>query len=371
MKPQTRPDPLRILFMNSIHRSKYGGGEKWMVETARGLTEAGHDVWLASKKDSILLNAAAKAGVRTRVFTIRGDLSPMTTFKIKRFLKREGIQVLVCNLNKDVRVAGLAARLSGRPVVLARHGVQLCGKEWKHRMTLTHLVDGIVTNTETIRQAYMDYGWFEDDFVKVVYNGVHQDSGVPRYDFSKDHPGKKVVFSAGRMSEQKGFDDLIKAAAILRRRREDVVFCIAGEGRLRLRLENLVRERGLKDTVFFVGFHEDIHPFLKGCDLFVLSSLFEGMPNVVMEAMAMGKAVVATDVNGVRELMVDGETGKIIPTKRPDILAETIHSLIDDEDKLNAFGSAGLRRVREQFTMEQMIAALEAHFYEKLATKAG
>jgi glycosyltransferase involved in cell wall biosynthesis len=120
-----------------------------------------------------------------------------------------------------------------------------------------------------------------------------------------------------------------------------------------------------------MGFHEDIHPFLKGCDLFVLSSLFEGMPNVVMEAMAMGKAVVATDVNGVRELMMDGETGKIIPPKRPDILAETIHSLIDDEDRLNAFGSAGLRRVREQFTMEQMIAELEAHFYEKLATKAG
>jgi glycosyltransferase involved in cell wall biosynthesis len=238
-------------------------------------------------------------------------------------------------------------------------------------MTLTHLVDGIVTNTETIRQAYMDYGWFDEGFIQVVYNGVREDEDAKPIDFSRDYPGKRIVFSAGRMSEQKGFEDLVEAAALLRKQREDVVFCIAGKGRLKLRLETLVRERGLEDTVFFMGFHEDIHPHLKGCDLFVLSSLYEGMPNVVMEAMAVGKAVVATDVNGVRELMVEGKTGMIVPPKRPDILAETIHGIIDDTDRLDAFGAEGLRRVREHFTMEQMIEALETYFYEKLAETTG
>lgn len=364
-------NPLRILFINSIHRSKYGGGEKWMVEAARGLSEGGHSVWLASKRGSEILKAADRAGVRTRVFSIHGDFSPLATLGIRRFLKEEGIEILVCNLNKDVRVAGLAARLVGTPVVLARHGVQLCGKQWKHRMTLTHLADGIVTNTETIRRAYMDYGWFDDGFIRVVYNGVREDAGTRPFDFSVSYPGKKVVLGAGRLSGQKGFDVLIEAAALVRAEREDVAFCIAGKGRLRSELEAQVRERGLGDTVFFLGFQENLRPYLKGCDLFVLSSRFEGMPNVVMEAMAVGKAVVATDVNGVGELMVDGKTGVIVPPEDPGTLARAILSVIDDEERLASFGRQGLIRVREHFTMKRMIASLESVFYEKLAEKTG
>jgi len=337
-----------------------------MVEAARGLTEAGHAVWLAGRRDSEFLKAAERTGVRTRVFTIHGDFSPWSTLRMRRFLKRAGVQILVCNLNKDVRVAGLAARLAGTPVVLARHGVQLCGRKWKHRMTLTHLADGIVTNTETIRRAYMEYGWFDEGFIRVVYNGVREDVETGAFDFSKDYPGKRIVFSAGRLSDQKGFDVLIEAAALLRERREDVVFCIAGKGRQRSRLEALVQERGLGATVFFLGFQEEIQPYLKGCDLYVLSSRFEGMPNVVMEAMAAGKAVVATDVNGVRELMTDGKTGLIVPPEDPAALAGAVAEIIDDGNRLAGFGSQGRFRVREHFTMARMIASLETVFYEKL-----
>lgn len=361
---------MNILFINSISKGKFGGGEKWMVRAAQGLSAARHRVVLASKKDSRILQAATEAGVRTKVITIRADFSPLTTLRIARYLRKENIQILVCNLNKDVRVAGLAARFAGTPAVIARHGVLLCGKKWKHKLTLRYLVDGILTNTDSIKRQYLEYGWFDDSFVKVLYNGVEDISDTVPYDFNALHPGKKVLFSAGRLSEQKGFDYLIEAAAILAERRNDLAFVVAGQGAQERKLKEHALKLGLADSFQFIGYKQDIRPYLKGCTLFVLSSRFEGMPNVVMEAMATGKAVIATDVNGVRELMVDGETGLIVPPQDPLTLAEAIQKIIDDESVLRTYGENGLRRVRGHFTLSQMITALESYFFEKCEEKS-
>jgi glycosyltransferase involved in cell wall biosynthesis len=358
---------MNILFINSIGKHKFGGGEKWMVKAAAGLAGAGHTVFIAGKRDSEILKDAEAAGVRIKAFNVHGDFSPISTLRIARFLKREAIDVLVCNLNKDVRVAGLAARLVRTPVVIARHGVQLCGKKARHRWTLTRLADGILTNTETIRSAYAEYGWFDDGFVRVVYNGVDDKSGVVPHDFSAEYPGKKIVFSAGRLSAQKGFHDLIEAARILFLKRNDLVFLAAGRGGLEASLKKRVEELGISDRFKFLGFVHNIDPLLKGCDLFVLASHFEGMPNAVMEAMAAGRAVVATDVNGARELMEDGKTGLIVPPKDPARLAEAVDLLIDDPALIRLFGKNGLERVRSRFTIPAMVGNLELYFSEKIA----
>ena len=143
---------MNILFINSISKSKFGGGEKWMIKAAKGLAESNHHVILAAKSGSEILQAAAKEGIRTQIFNIRSDFSPLNTLRLRKFLKEENIQILVCNLNKDVRVAGLAAKFARTPVVIARHGVVLCAKKWRHKVSLQHLVDGILTNTMTIKQ---------------------------------------------------------------------------------------------------------------------------------------------------------------------------------------------------------------------------
>jgi len=361
---------MNVLFINSIHPKKFGGGEKWMVTAAKGLTEAGHNVFLASKRGATILQVAKKAGVQTCVLNIYTDFSPLNTWRIARFLKKQHIQILVCNLNKDVRVAGLAARLVKNPVVIARHGVLLCGEEWKHKVALKRLTDGILTNTETIKEEYLRYGWFDEDFVKVIHNGVADKSHVTPYNFAQRFPGKKVVFSAGRLSKQKGFDYLIEAAALLLKKRSDLVFVVAGKGREEKQLKNLIQKYGIQDAFHFLGFSDDIDPYLKGCDLFVLSSLFEGMPNVIMEAMALGKAVVATDVNGTRELVVHGETGIVVPSRNPARLAEAIAKVMDDPEQRETYGRNGLKRVKAHFTIEKMIQNLEAYFQEKLQKKS-
>lgn len=368
---------MNILFINSIGRNKFGGGEKWMVNAAKGLTDRGHNVVLASKRNSRLLQYASGRGVRTEAMEIRGDFSPLATLKIARWMKRHQTDILICNLNKDVRVAGLAARLVGHPVVLARHGMLLCSRKWKHKLSLTRLTDGIITNSRTIRAAYAEYGWFDADFVKVIYNGLVIPGNITPYDFASRFPGKKIIYSAGRLSKQKGFEYLIDAAAILKRKRDDLIFAISGEGKLEAELKSRVKALGLEETFVFLGFTPDIYPCLKGCDLFVLASLFEGMPNVVMEAMAMRKPVVATDVNGARELMGASEeslicdTGLIIPPKNPQAIAEAIEQIIDNPETMAAYGKAGRERVETQFTIPIMVDNLEKHLKQKLAEKTG
>ncbi|HHE33191.1 MAG TPA: glycosyltransferase [Chlorobaculum parvum] len=368
---------MNVLFINSIGKDKFGGGEKWMVNAAKGLTERGHNVVMASRKNSRLLKYAAEKGVQTRVMTIRGDISPLATLKIASWMKQHETDVLICNLNKDVRVAGLAARLVGRPVVLARHGMLLCSKKWKHKISLTRLTDGIITNSKTIKAAYAQYGWFDDNFVKVIYNGLNIPEHVEPFDFASRYPGKKIIYSAGRLSKQKGFEYLIIAASMLASRRNDLLFAISGEGKLEQPLKQMVAEYELKKSFIFLGFTADIYPYLKGCDLFVLPSLFEGMPNVVMEAMAMQKPVIATDVNGARELMgatgksPECDTGLIIPSKDPEALARGIKKFIDNPEALEACGKAGYERVKNMFTMEAMVDNLEEHLRNKIAEKTG
>lgn len=361
---------MNILFINSIGKDKYGGGEKWMIKAAKGLTDRGHKVILASKKDSKILQAAEKAGVRTTVIEIHGDISPFATHRVVSFLKQEEIQILICNLNKDVRVAGLAARIAKTPVVLARHGMLLAGKSWRHKLTLTNLVDGIITNSKTIKDTYATYGWFSPDFVKVIYNGIERKDQVKAYNFSEKFGDKKVIFSAGRLADQKGFPYLIEAAAILAKKRDDLVFVVSGEGKLEAELKAKAKEAGLENTFQFWGFSSNVDPYMKGCTVFVLASLFEGMPNVVMEAMAVGTPAVATDVNGARELMEDGKTGFIVPPRDPQALADAIERLANDPELRAEFGRNGMVRVQANFTIPKMVDNLEQYFQEKLREKA-
>lgn len=358
---------MNVLFINSISAHKYGGGEKWMITAAEGLQRKGHRVVLASKKNAVLLRKGEERGVTTSVFNIRSDFSPLQTFLVKRFIERNRIDVLICNLNKDVRVAGLAARLaSNRPLVFARHGILLCGKKWKHRLTLTKLTDGIITNTRTIADAYREYGWFDESFVNVIYNGVEISADVPRGSFGAGAEGKKVIFSAGRLSTQKGFEYLIDAASQLCADRSDLFFAVAGKGRMEKLLKEAVKEKGLSDQFHFMGFVDDIAPYLKSCTVFVLASTYEGMPNAVMEAMAQGAPVVTTDVNGARELTDNGGTGIVVAPRDAKALARAIESIADSPSLQKDLSMRGQQRVKQKFTVDGMVAALEAFLLHKL-----
>ncbi len=353
-----------ILFSNSIGKNKWGGGEKWMLTAAKNLSLRGHNVSIAGKSGAALLNRAKKVGLKTEVFNIKSDFAPFKVTKLANYFKENETDVCILNLNKDVRVAGLAAKKVGVPVVLARHGLKLISDKWKYKMTMK-LVDGIITNSNTIKEQYRQFPWMPANKTEVIYNGLDIPQNIEKIDLHEQYsiPKEHIIFgAAGRLAHQKGYDLLVKAAAELKEKPFTIL--IAGKGKLRQHLKNITQKYGIENKVKLIGFLENALPFLNSVGIVVQPSRYEGMPNTVLESMALGKPVIATEVNGVKELIQNGINGFSIPPESVTELAIAMQKVANIPD-LEEIGQAGKETITNDYSIERMIDHLETYFERK------
>lgn len=343
-----------------------------MINAAKGLLERGHKVYLGSRTGSVVLQKAAEQNIPCLEINIHSDFSPAMTIRIMHHLRRKKIDVLICNLNKDVRVAGLAGKLTGTRLILARHGILLCSRKWRHKMTLKYLTDGIITNTDSIKSIYAQYDWFDDSFVKVLHNGIKLEQDIKSADLDKEYPGiegRKIIFSAGRLARQKGFLYLIRSAIYAKLYSRNWLILIAGIGKQRQELQLQIRDLGLEKFVKLIGFRSNILSYMKAADVFVLPSLYEGMPNAVMEAMMIGKPVIATSVNGTPELVVDGKSGFLVQPRNPEEIFEKLDYLLKHPELCEEMGNFNVNRIKYDFSLPRMIDGLEKLFLQVLRRK--
>jgi glycosyltransferase involved in cell wall biosynthesis len=175
-------------------------------------------------------------------------------------------------------------------------------------------------------------------------------------------PGRLLVGAAGRLSPEKGFDLLVEAAAQVLREYPETNFLIFGDGPLRAALARRITTLGLAERVLLVGFRNDLERLLPGLDLFVLSSYTEGLPSVVLEALAAAVPVVATAVGGMPEVVTEGVHGFLVPPGRADLLAERIRCLLSDPCLRRLLGQQGQEHVRKEFTFTAQARRYEALF---------
>lgn len=168
-----------------------------------------------------------------------------------------------------------------------------------------------------------------------------------------------TIGTVGKLSPEKGHIYFLEAASLIAKQLDDVKFIIAGYGILREQLEALSKKLGIAEKVEFTGKFEDIGEIMKRMDIFVLASLTEGMPVSIIEAMAYGKPVVATDVGGVRELIKDGETGFVVPAKNPRALAKAIKNLIADSQRCKDFSNKAMEQFKDLYSSEKVISRIE------------
>lgn len=356
---------MNILFIHAIGRTKFGGGEKWVLTAAKGLQERGHTVFLGCRPRSVLGDRAAEMGVPVEHFNIISDVSPYNIMKITQFLRREKIDVIVSK-NRDFGVAGTAGWLAGTPVVLVRHGLPLRKNIVKHRFLINNLADGIIVNAAMTKELYVDKNWFDKNFTHVIYNGIEPEHDCDPISFDTMHPGKLIILSVGRLVKQKGFQYLISAAKILKEQRDDFLIVILGEGKMRETLKIQAEELGVSDCIQLPGFVRNVGPYMKGCDIFVLPSLYEGLSNAAIEAMSYAKPAVLSEINGSREIVTPGENGYIVPPKDDTALARALLDLLDSEERRAVFGNCARVHVNERFSIEGMVDKLEKLFQEKL-----
>jgi glycosyltransferase involved in cell wall biosynthesis len=316
-----------------------GGAERVTLNLARGLVAEGWPVDLVLASVSGPYASAVPEGVRVVDLGDRRTLASVPA--LAGYLRRErpsGLLAAMNHANVAAVWAAALARYRG-PLLLAEHNELPPPSRgaWQRAFNVALRVsypraDRVIAVSHGVKRSLAANAGVAAERIEVIYNPVI-DAGL----LEEDRPrppalaadGPPVVVGVGRLTRQKNFPNLVRAFGHLRRQRE-VRLMILGEGEERPALEALVAELGLEDDVAMPGFVDDAYDYLAHADLFALSSDWEGLPTVVIEALALGARVVATDCpSGPREILADGRYGELVPTGDAQALAEAMGRALD------------------------------------------
>lgn len=241
---------------------------------------------------------------------------------------------------------------------------------------LSPLSDAVIAVSQEDRRKLVEVEGLPAEKVRLIYNGIdfgRVDGGLPR-EVSRASMGiqdhEMLLVAVGKLQEQKGYPVLLEATAIAVRRAPSLKLVIAGEGPLQAELAMLARQLGIADRVCFLGFVSDIASLLKAADVFAMASYFEGHPVALLEAMAAGRAVVATSVGGIPEMVRQGETGVLVPPSDPHALASAIAQTASDPSLRVRLGACAAQDVRQRFSIQAAVAQYVA-LYEELLGRRG
>ncbi|HCS88794.1 MAG: glycosyltransferase [Thiohalocapsa sp. PB-PSB1] len=324
-----------------------GGVERMLVNLMRGLVELGHPVdLLLAGNDSPHL-ARLPAAVRRIDLGTRHTLA--AAVGLARYLRRERPPALLVAKDRAGRAAVIARRLAGSNTrIVLRLGTNLSAAmagrsaldRWLRYLPIRRLypaIDHIVAVSDGVAADVMAIARYPRARISVIRNPVItpeliRDASLPcphAWLHAPREPHLPVIVGAGRLQRQKDFPTLIRAFALLRRRRRCRLL-VLGDGGDRTALQALIERLGMQQDVDLPGFQHNLSCFLARADLFVLSSAWEGSPNVLTEAMALGTPVVATDCpSGPREILAEGRFGPLVPVGDEHRLAAAMAHMLD------------------------------------------
>lgn len=299
-------------------------------------------------------------------------------WRLSQLLRRQRPQILhACMFHANI-AGRLIGRLAGVPLIITwRHTINLEGRfrEALNRWTFP-LSDLEFTICDLARAIDLDRAHAAPDKVVTLYNGIEVDAfspagtTQPNLRRAFDLPERAMLIgSVGRLHPAKGFEDLLTAMVDIHRNVPQAYLLIVGDGELYDPLQAQVEQLHLTDHVILTGYRADVARILAGLDLFVMASHWEGLPLVVLEAMATGLPVVATAVGGTPEVVVEDVTGLLVPPHDPDALTNAVLRLLRDPGLRQRMGDAGRTRVVEHFTIERMVHKIEGHYEQLLLEK--
>jgi glycosyltransferase involved in cell wall biosynthesis len=326
------------------------GGQVVALRLARAARDRGDEVSFVAPEPGPFTELAEREGFRTEILPLRRSFQLGAAWRLARLLRRRRADVLHTHTLAAANVLSrLAARAAGVPVVSHLH-IENHFRPSTRRLlaaldnATARLAARLVAVSEDTRRAYERQG-YPRGRIEVVYNGVE----VPANGgFRRNDPAR--VGEIARLCDVKGQRELLQAMARLPHAR----LVLAGRdleqgGAFQDALERESERLGIRERVEF-GFHEDVPALLESLDVVALPSWTEGLPVVLLEAMAHARPVVATPVGGTPELVVDGETGLLVPPRDPEALAAALRRLIEDPGLARRLGEAGRERVAERFT---------------------
>jgi glycosyltransferase involved in cell wall biosynthesis len=337
-----------------------GGAQKMQIFLAQSLQPLGIDltvVSLSEDSDPALVAQLEAAGVRIVTFPFPRLFSPASFLRLVMFLRREKFDLVHAYLTYSNIIGSLAGRLSGTPVIASLRNAEY--HLHKHTLRtqiedfiLQHLANRVFANGNAVGEvARLRSGKTPVD---VIVNAVdmipsvsEEDRSSLRYELVGDAQ-RLLILTVGRLTAAKGFVDLLDAFKIVHSVHPHAALIIAGGGTLREDLINHLNKLELQNDIFLLGSRNDVPRLLAAADIYVNSSLWEGTPVSVLEAMSAGLPVVATTV-GESPFLLSQETGLLVPPSQPEKLAAALISLVDSPQKRVAYGHAARIRIKENY----------------------
>jgi glycosyltransferase involved in cell wall biosynthesis len=357
---------LRILYVDTDRA--WRGGQEQLFSLMLGIRDRQHQVWLAAPSDSPLSSKAQQSGIETHSFGQRSELSPWAFFQFWRILGKQDFDIIHLNTPRPLVVGGLASKLCGIPLRVCSRRVNFPLNSPLSRLKYNWMQEKVVTVSVSIRRTLIE-GGVCPDLIKVIYEGVDVDwVDSQRVPVPDSVNSGLVVGTVAHLSPEKGHRTLFEAAARVLSRVPDVHFIVVGRGELMSSLKAMVGELGIQKKVTFTGFRSDSEGLMKHFDIFCLPSISEGLSSAILVAMASSLPVVATQVGGIPELVIAGETGILVPPGDAAQLADGLCKVLESTQLREKMGCAGRQRIEERFTLERKLNETEELYLSMLAS---
>ena len=356
-----------------------GGTERLVIELSRRLhAEFPMAVCCLDERGS-WGEALRRDGIPVHELGRQPGFHPFLAAKVRTLARRQGAQIVHCHHYSPFVYGALASLLMPDvKVIFTEHGRLSDAPPSRKRRTANRLLGGLADAVTTVSHdllSHMVREGFDAGAVRVVSNGITVPAPRSPHDRIRTRHllglagDDFVIGSVGRLDPVKDFPNLVDALAALRRSGANARLVLVGDGPERADIEQHVRNSGLTDCVQLLGYRADATDLLCALDLYVNSSIFEGISLTILEAMAVGLPVVATHVGGTSEIVEQGVTGLLTPARDAVALAAAMATLHQSEVMRRAYGNAGRERVVRAFSIERMVAEY-AGLYRRLTRSA-
>ncbi|HNV87316.1 MAG TPA: glycosyltransferase [Candidatus Omnitrophota bacterium] len=358
-----------------------GGAERHVLSLAAGLRARGHDAGIACVfEEGRLEDEIRSKGIPLENLNLPARWDLATLFKIWKWLRAKQIDVLHTYLFGLDFFGVFPARLLKIPVIISSRREIALWQKRRHLMMVqlgNFFVDHVVCCSQAVREWVLKKEKISGKRASVIRNGVdfnrfrnssrpdcrdkiRQEFGIPAKSF--------LIGTVANFSIEKGYPYLIDAAAIVLKKRPDARFLFIGGGPLLGEMKQKAEAVSPEGGIIFTGYRSDIPDLIAAMDVFVLASLIEGFPNALLEAMAMGTPVVATETGGIPELVRSGVDGVLVPPKNGERLAETVLTCLNDQQMAQKLGENARNKITNDFSLKRMLDQYE-EFYQSLLSQ--
>lgn len=365
-----------------------GGMKEHFLNLVKNLNQDRFSLFAAGPFSQDTANDLKQSGIAVYSVPMARNIQPLkdlaSLIAIKRILQREKIDLIHLHGSKAALLGRLAAQIARtRSSIFTVHNFILDNYKSRSKkmlftfieQCLAHSTSKIITVSEALKKELMEKQQLPPEKVITIYNGIELEKfplTLPNLNLKEKlglPPNSIVVGTVSRLIPEKGLQYLLQSAYQIKKeaQEKEIVFLIVGEGPYRANLEKMCLTMELGDRVFFTGYRTDIQGLLGLMDVFVLPSLSEGLGVALLEAMAMGKPVIGSQVGGIPEVIEDGINGYLVPPADSLALTFSILRLISGKEQLKVVEKEARKIIEERFSLKKMVERVEKVYWETLS----